>query len=655
MRRTILDFKEYLNTITSKCFRIEPLTSEERLFWLNEIEVLKRVKRYNKFNIKDETNCYVLFDNEEDSIYDIISLLLIYKSVNYLTKCINDIPVEIDQDIHIYTISRMLNDKEYYSFLKIDNRSYETNEITKPRVSDNLDDYQIIDRSTVDYEKYMLHIGQAMVTNCISVQFSRGCQFGCAYCQKVYLNTYRNRSAENLYEEILKYYKIGIQRFAFVDDLPNFNRGESIKLFKKIYENKLKIQLFFPNGIRGDILDHEYIDYMIQAGTVNIDLALETASPRLQKLINKNLNIEKLRNNLEYLIAEYPEVILELQMMIGLPTETGEEAQSSMQFIEGLKWIDFPYMHILKIYPNTPMANLALQYGISKEAIESSNDLGYHELPNTLPFSKLFVKKCQSQFLNKYFLDKNRLQSVLPKQAKIMTEKELIQKYDSYLPVVIEDIETIKELAGITELECVPENKYFVDNLNSKIRNISPVHECAKESFRVLFIDLTLLFEECTDKIYHVIEPPLGQMYILSYLKKKMGKAISGKIIKSGIDFKNYYDLKKIIADYDPNFIGLRGMNYYKYFLHFTVNLIRQWGYMKYIAVGGPYATSAYKTLLNDENIDFAMIGEGEETCLNVVKCLMANEIEQIKDIAGVVMKERNAVLKTKMYFIDFL
>lgn len=182
---------------------------------------------------------------------------------------------------------------------------------------------------------------------------------------------------------------------------------------------------------------------------MNIDLTLETASPRLQKLINKNLNIEKLRDNLEYLIQNYPDVILELQMMIGFPTETGEEAIESMNYIKRLKWIDFPYMHILKIYPNTSMALLAMRHGVLEEDIKKSNDLGYHELPSTLPFSKLFVKKCQSEFLNNYFLNKERLNVVLPKQAKIMTEREMIQKYDSYLPIKIQTLYDIENLAGL--------------------------------------------------------------------------------------------------------------------------------------------------------------------------------------------------------------
>jgi hypothetical protein len=58
---------------------------------------------------------------------------------------------------------------------------------------------------------------------------------------------------------------------------------------------------------------------MREAGATAFPLALETASPRLQKLIGKHLNLEKLRENLEYICKTYPHVILELQSMHGFP------------------------------------------------------------------------------------------------------------------------------------------------------------------------------------------------------------------------------------------------------------------------------------------------------------------------------------------------
>lgn len=653
-RVTVKTFVDYFRYKKDNVYTVKKLSEKEKEFWSLDKNVFSRRKRYSRENKK---MCFIAIIVNEVNIYDVIAMLFEFDEVRYIIPQKINISEECakKREYLLYTDSNILSEQDYYFIENFEHIQYEINNVVAPDISENLDNYQIIDRSLVNYEKYMTHIGQAMVSNCISLQFSRGCQFNCAYCQKVYLSAYRNRSADNLFEEMNMYYNLGVKRFAFVDDLPNFNRSESIRFFKRIYNSGMKVQLFFPNGLRGDILDFEYIDYMIQAGTVNIDLALETASPRLQKLIEKNLNVDKLRENLEYLIRNYPDVILELQMMIGLPTETGEEAIESMNYIKSLKWIDFPYMHILKIYPNTPMASLAIKYGVSEEDIKKSNDLGYHELPETLPFSKIFVKKCQSDFLNSYFLNKERLNTVLYKQAKIMTEQEMIQKYDSYLPIKIQTLSDIENLAGTGKIQCVPEERYHVEELNRKISSISPKKKKGGKKYKIMFLDLTLKFNECSDKIYHVVEPPLGQMYILSYLNKTMGEKIEGKILKSGVDFVSYGELKKQIENFCPQFIGIRGMNYYKIFLHYTANLLRQWGYKGYIAVGGPYATSSYKSLLGDTNIDFAIIGEGEETFVSIINNIISNNAERICTIKGVVVRKTTLLNSATIRFINYL
>ena len=99
-------------------------------------------------------------------------------------------------------------------------------------------------------------------------------------------------------------------------------------------KNNLNIRILFPSGLRGDILTPEYIDLMSEAGVMNMALALETASPRLQKLINKNLNIDKLRDNLIHISNNQPHIILDLFTMYGFPTETEEEALMTLEFIK---------------------------------------------------------------------------------------------------------------------------------------------------------------------------------------------------------------------------------------------------------------------------------------------------------------------------------
>ncbi len=488
----------------------------------------------------------------------------------------------------------------------------------RPQVTD-FDGMPFPDRSLIDYEKYGPYTGHALVKHCFSIQATRGCPFKCAYCHKIWPKNHVFRSAENIFDEVRRYYDMGIHRFAFIDDVFNFNRKNSSRFFELLIKNGLDAQLFFPNGMRGDILAKEYIDLMAEAGLANLALALESASPRLQKLMRKNLNIEKLRENLEYICDRYPQVILDLFTIHGFPTETEEEAMITMDFIKSIKWIHFPSISILKIYPNTGMEELALANGISKESIERSEHLAAHEIPDTLPFNKNFSLQFQTIFLNEYFLSKERLLHVLPYQMRILTEDEIVQKYDSYLPTHIESFSDLLAFAGISAADLAgcefPQEGYAaVPDLNKKLSKYSSAPDPGKEALKILLLDISQFFGGKTDMSYDVVEPPLGLMYLLTFLNQQLGAKVRGKIAKSRIDFDSYGELADLLADFMPDVIGVRSLIFHKEFFHRTVGMIKQWGYDVPIIAGGPYATSNVETVLEDQNIDLVVLGEGEIT-----------------------------------------
>ena len=515
---------------------------------------------------------------------------------------------------------------------------------TRPQVM-NLDSLQVPDRSLVDYEKYHPFIGQSMVKNSITLQYSRGCMFKCLYCFRIWPDKYSLRSGENLFEEVNMYYKLGVRRFGFTDDLPNFNKKEIGKFYRLVIKNKLKIHMHFPNGIRGDILTPDFIDLIMEAGAVTMDLALETASPRLQKLIRKNVNIDRLRRNVEYIIEKYPHAILGVQIMHGFPTETEEEAKASLEFIKSFRWLPFGYMHILKIYPNTAMARFAMEHGVSEEDIIRSMDLGYHELPYTLPFPESFTRQCQSEYLGEFFLVKERLLNVLPNQMSMLTEDELVQKYNSYLPADIKTFPGLLKYLGISgeeiKGEFLPEDYGKVENFNEKVRRNFPVHKSNSNATRLLLLDLSQHFTHESQEMYHVVDPPLGLMYLLTHLNKTFGPGLNGKIAKSQVDFDNYDELKELIEGFNPHIIGIRTLTYFKDFFHKAISLIRQWGFVGPIIAGGPYATSSYETMLQDMNVDLAVLREGEITTAELMTSIMNNEgklpdEDVLKDIKGI-------------------
>ncbi|NIM12781.1 MAG: AMP-binding protein [Candidatus Aminicenantes bacterium] len=487
------------------------------------------------------------------------------------------------------------------------------------------------DSSLIDLKQYMKHPGFLQVSHSISLQATRGCPFNCAYCFKIWPKIHIFRSAENIFAEVQLYYKMGIRRFYFVDDIFNFNKKNSQRFFELIIEYRLDVQFFFL--LRGDILTPDYIDLMVKAGLKLVRISLETATPRLQKMIRKNLNIKRLQENIEYITTYHPHIILELNTMHGFPTETEEEAMETLNFINNIKWVDFPYIHILKIYPNTDMEKLALQHGVSKEAIERTESSGFHEVDDTLPFDKGFTLKYQTQLLNEYFLSKERLRHVLPKQMVVLTEREIVLKYNSYLGMQFEDIDELLQFLGLSreELrlkECLDEEKVRVPHLNEKVKHAFPEKKPLANALRILLVDLSRDFTQQSRRLGHFLETPLGLMYLLGYLHQQFGAKVKGKIIKPGIDFDNFNDLKEIVDEFKPEVVGIRSLTFFRDNFHKTAALVRLWGFNGPLITGGPYATCDYVSLLQDRNVDLAVLGEGEIIFAEIIEKILENNGE---------------------------
>ena len=496
----------------------------------------------------------------------------------------------------------------------------------------DFDKLPIPDRSLVNYEKYHRQIGNAPAKNTITIQGSRGCPFNCMFCHKIWPKQHVARSAENIFEELCYSYNAGVRRFVFLDDIFNLDIKNSSRLLRAIINNKLDIRLFFPNGLRGDTLTKEYIDLLVDAGTVNFSVALETVSPRLQKMIRKNLDVKKFTENIDYITRNYPHIILEMEIMFGFPTETEEEALATLEFLKSMKWIHFPNLNILKIYPNTDICRIAIESGIPEDSILRSSHLAFHEIPETLPFSKRFVRQYQAAFMRDYFLLKERLIHVLPFQMKNLTEDELVKKYNSYLPGKIEDFSDLLNFTGVSEeklggAQFLQDDAVAAPGYMEKIKRYFPMAGKNNDAFRVIFLDLSQFFSaDAEGMLYDVIEVPLGLMYLLTYLNKEFGSNIKGKIAKSRTDFDSFEEMKTMIDEFRPQVIGIRTLSFYKEFFHKTVSLLKLWNPGIPIIAGGPYATTDYPTVLADKCVDVVVPGEGEITISQLLREMMKNQ-----------------------------
>jgi amino acid adenylation domain-containing protein/thioester reductase-like protein len=607
----------------------------------------------SKYNLTPESVIAVLMERTQETI---VCLLAILKVGGVYLPIDVDCPVDrltyILEDSRAKILITTSQTNNQISFTQLQNLKENIRPIVVTAKREPIEDFSMLprlDRTFINLNNYKNKIGMASAKNCISIQATRGCPYSCIFCHKIWPKSHTFRDASHIFDEIEFYYKQGVTNFSFLDDCFNLDANNSSRLFQLIKKSKMKIKIFFPNGLRGDLLTKDYIDLMIEAGVVNINLSLETASPRLQKLIKKNLDLDRFRENIEYIAQKHKGVLLELAAMHGFPSETEAEAMMTLNFIKSIKWLHFPYIHILKIYPNTDMEAVALQHGVAQNDIINSVRLAYHEIPETIHFSKTFTRKYQSEFLNDYFLAVERLKQVIPTQLALMGEEVMVQKYRTYLPAQVNSLADILRLADLEEFEFTrPDDNKSEEDIGIFDKPMT-VRKCPDGAKKILLLDLSQHFSHY-DMLYHVNEQPLGLLYLMTYLNREFGDKIFGKIAKSGIDFDSYDELKEMIEAFQPDLIGIRTLSFYREFFHQTITLIKQWGIKCPIIMGGPYATSDYQFALQDRNIELAILGEGEIILTELVQKMLENNfkipnMDALKKIKGIAYANKEDAL----------
>jgi radical SAM superfamily enzyme YgiQ (UPF0313 family) len=121
----------------------------------------------------------------------------------------------------------------------------------------------------------------------------------------------------------------GIRNFDIIDDIFNFD-AERLQAICEGFTARRDLRFTLPNGIRADRLDTKQIRLLSQAGLEYVAIAVETASPRLQKMICKNVQLDKVRVVIEEFARQ--RVMMSGFFMVGFPTETEAEMRMTIDF-----------------------------------------------------------------------------------------------------------------------------------------------------------------------------------------------------------------------------------------------------------------------------------------------------------------------------------
>jgi anaerobic magnesium-protoporphyrin IX monomethyl ester cyclase len=254
-----------------------------------------------------------------------------------------------------------------------------------PEIED-LDALPWPDYSLVDLERYARHLSYAYNHRRQGVlSTSRGCPYRCTYCFQLPNSRARLRSAENVVAEI-EHLRLrhDVRDFYVVDDIFNLSRRRALEVFDRLEAARFDVRLYFVNGLRVDRCDHEFIDRMLEAGAVWVTFGIETAHPRIARLIKKEVDLDHARDIIAY--AQSSGIAVNIDTMFGFPTETPDEARATLDWLSELPRPSLlPYHFNLRGYAGCEVVDQAVAAGWDREVFLATGFLSYNDLPTGTP------------------------------------------------------------------------------------------------------------------------------------------------------------------------------------------------------------------------------------------------------------------------------
>nr|ABU54331.1 putative anaerobic Mg-protoporphyrin IX monomethylester cyclase [Desulfotignum phosphitoxidans DSM 13687] len=223
---------------------------------------------------------------------------------------------------------------------------------------------------------------------------SRGCPYKCIFCSANRLWKYqRRRNPKNILGEIkwLKdNYDVGFLRFE--DDGLTNKRDWALEFFVSLKE----LSIHFDCLTRIHKVDSELLLAMRDAGCIGVYHGIESASPRLLKLLRKGfpkwVNIEYIKKTIaeEVSLGLVPTV----SAMIGIPTETKKEIQLTFDLVCELKRLGAKtQLWLMTPYPDTEAVSL---YKEELIMIDRWKELKQFDVFSTVP------REAYSHLIKKY-------------------------------------------------------------------------------------------------------------------------------------------------------------------------------------------------------------------------------------------------------------
>lgn len=211
----------------------------------------------------------------------------------------------------------------------------------------------------------------------IQIRTSFGCYWGkCTFCDYNNITKYEQRSVNSVIDEIKHYIKnYKINNFYFVDAAlsPKFLKEFS----KKIKQEKLEIYYFTNLRFEKDFTK-EFLAQLHETGMRYCGWGLESASPRILKLMKKGILIENAAKILKN--AHEVGLINHLYYIVGFPTETEYDFDMTCNFItNNIDYIVSATHHFFHLNKDSYIYSHPKEFGIDQKYVYSNSYIKHCE------------------------------------------------------------------------------------------------------------------------------------------------------------------------------------------------------------------------------------------------------------------------------------
>lgn len=210
----------------------------------------------------------------------------------------------------------------------------------------------------------------------LPIEIARGCIFKCSFCN-YNLNGKKLwdfvKSPDVLRQEMMRNYeKFGTTGYMFSDDTYN-DSPEKVKKLLEMYKT-LPFDLRFSSYARLDLMisKPETQEMLYESGARSLFFGIETFNHEAGKMIGKGMHPDKVKEGLLEFRRNYPDVIVYVSMIAGLPQETMEELEESYRFLtEEAKVHSFGFSPLF-LSSGSEMSRNAEKYGYIRGNSERS-------------------------------------------------------------------------------------------------------------------------------------------------------------------------------------------------------------------------------------------------------------------------------------------